>query len=320
MNKYLLVLTQKSMTSKHLQIIPYTEKYFDGFTQLLKRNFWVISSESDLIQWKFFSTSRKSSILLAIHNKKPIAQYSNLETEIFDGKKSSTQWQSIDMCTDKEFRKQWIQTILSKEYYASSNKNFTFGFSNKQWVKVDQNSKSYGYKVIWELTKIYVFPMLAIWENPYIFKEATEIPHEITPVPSMFQIQKSFSYLEWRYILHPFHKKYTFYNVTTKNWEFQWYIVVKQVGQKMYIMDVILSNDSKKKEILKSFICSKKRKLTTMYIFIVLDNPYWEEIIPKSLFTFYRKSWIYFTLRNSSSNNPSIENKDKWIVQLGDII
>lgn len=142
-----------------------------------------------------------------------IAQYACLNRKVSFGEKHLPVGMSMNMAVHPDYRGQGLIKQVSQPVYAklkAEKFHYGVGFSNAQGIKVDRNSKSYGYHVIGQLqphltvTENFGTPTLSVAENLPTCVENFTITH-----PDKAQFIKSLNYLTQRYQNHPF-RRYNF--------------------------------------------------------------------------------------------------------------
>ena len=136
-------------------------------------------------------------------------------------------------------------------------------------------------------------------------------------------IDKSYSYLTWRYIQNP-SKNYLFYEIRNKN-IFGGYIVIKKLRFKLQVVDIIpveLSTGTMR-NIHKAInnIALQYGKPITAYS--ILNNNFWLHVFDGA--TYFSKSTknneFYLTIKLHKKNlDKEILDPNKWICFTGDIL
>ena len=217
--------------------------------------------------------------------------------------------------------------MSKKLYWDIKEDTFTVWFSNKNWVKVDKNSKWYGYVVIDRLKKLYflAFYKKKLFYNFYEINDFYEIDklnfNEFNFFSDKFTFNKTKEYIIWRYFKKP-NRDYKIYLLKDNNLII-WYVVVKINGKDLVIFDFNLKkyDNFERKKIINTFnnIClSNNRYIFTLH---VLYNLFWKNLF-KGFFKIKINGDNYFTLKNHNNflNRESNLNKNNWIIISGDIL
>jgi hypothetical protein len=311
-----------------MKINNFNLKYLDSFTNLIDKCFWISNKDKTwLIKWKFFSNInfKENKIICTYENNEIVAQYSNIAKEFLYRNKIFNWYLCQDMCVLKWFRWKGLISKMSKQLYSSiEEKTFTIWFSNKNWVKIDKNSKWYWYKVIENISSFFLLSFLKS-NNSYSYEFVNNVSklskinfEKFNLFQDYLKINSSFEYIKWRYFDKP-NSNYKFYLL--KNGEKNiWYVIFRFYKWFWIIYDFNVKNNVELKILVNTFknISNENKK----YILKIqlLDNLFWQ-IIFSVFFKIILKDKIYLTIKNHNWFNY-IDNLDKnnWVIMTWDIM
>ncbi len=304
-----------------MEIKKFNSKYMESFVVLIDKCFNIKNPDKIwLVRWKFLSNINaiENKIICIYDNDKIVAQYSNIALQILFKNRLFNSYLCQDMCVLEWYRWKWLISKMSKKLYPTiTSKTFTIWFSNKNWVKVDKNSKWYWYNIINNLVS-YQFPILFKQKNTYEFEKYNE--DKIDKIDfSRFNLFNNYlkigldkKYIIWRYFDKP-NMDYEFY-VIKINEEIKWYVVFKINKWICTIFD-FNSNISLQKNILINTFknISLKNKCNILKIQL-LENDFWDNFFWKNI-KIKKKENIYFTLKNHNEfDEVDNLNKNNWII------
>lgn len=297
----------------------YEEKYFKELCELIQRNFWADTNIEETILWKFFHYPA-ARIYLALSEGVVVGQYNNIALPINIEGKRVFQGICQDMCVDSLYRWQKIISQLSKRTYDKSRFSFTIGFSNSAGVKVDQNAKDYGYRVLGSFTKIVIpiVPNFLLRAESFSFRQTSKFSY-IPKTLDTYSIYKDKSYLTWRYIDKPnsVYKIWSIYNAVGS----LGYIVTKTEGKKLYVLDIICDDMQENRVAIINTLQQIGKQQETRYIILnVLYNDFWKTFLEKMFCFKSRSAHHYFTIKNHDDVYQNNLDKNNWILQLWDIL
>ncbi len=214
--------------------------------------------------------------------------------------------------THPKYRKQGLVSILTQKIEKTLGGNINYiGFSNKDGILIDKNSKKINYKILGQFYTKYI---LSYPYNTKIkFSEVINI-QEIKNNSKYLQIKKNNPYLAWRYTNNP---KIKFqYLEITKNKKVIGYTIFTKNKKYLNILDLLLLNNNQENyfSIYKALSNYAFHKKVFFISTSFLKNTFWENNFPK--LSFSKKQKIYFTLK--STNNTLLSLND-WLLLGGDI-
>jgi len=312
-----------------MEIKEYSEKFLNSFIYLIDNSFWIKNNNKIwLIKWKFFSNpnNNKNKIICSYFNNKIVWQYSNIATS-FTYKKENINWYTCqDMCVLKEFRWKWLISKMSKYLYSNIKEDsFSIWFSNKFWVKVDQNSKWYWYTVIDKLIS-YILPTFLSFNKNYNFKKIKNLDElkninfsNFDIFDNYIKINSSFDYIKWRYFNKP-NSNYNFFLIYDEKENILWYIILtfKKWFWNIYDFNSIKTINNKK--MIYTF---KKISIANNVFFLriqVLKNNFWKFFF-KWFLKINKNEDIYFTIKKHNEfQKVNIIDKENWIIKTWNIL
>ncbi|MDQ7009603.1 MAG: GNAT family N-acetyltransferase [Candidatus Gracilibacteria bacterium] len=287
-----------------MKIKKYDKKYIDSFVKLIDESFNIKNkNKKELVEWKFHTEKffHKNRIICAYKNDKIVGQYSNITYEFIKKNFIIKGYICQDMCILKDYRGQGLISKMSKKLYSNiEEKTFTIGFSNKHGVKVDKNSKGYGYNIIDNLVSFY-FPTL-LNSDGYNFEEinnSSQIEkidfNNFNFFDDLLKINKTEEFIKWRYFDNP-NSNYNFYIIKFNNQIIGYYIF--RIQNKIAILfDFDCKKGINKKKFISTFKNISIKKKCLIFKIILLENIFWNNLF-KGFFKLKKNEEIYFTLKN----------------------
>lgn len=313
------------------KIVKYSPIFLSFLTKLLTQSFSIKNKDkTGLIQWKYFDSffKNKSVTYIALDNhNNVVGHYSSMPITIQSGKTTYKATLSTDAATDVNHRGKGIMSELANKLYndlRTQGYEFSFGFPNKTGVVMDKYSKNYGYKVV---------GIFAGYLKFVITRKKT--PHTLTKINSpdslkdieyasenYCTIKKDKAYLTWRYLKKP-NNEYEIYRIDhSKN--IVGYAILRFTKRKAYIYDIVTNRNeiSDMKSILHSIENKALDRNVRLVIYNVLDNEYWKKLFR---FPYLKKvnnrNNYYFSVHiHDNRFNPSVTNKERWLLMSGDIL
>lgn len=311
-----------------VHIDTYSSNFFDSFVQLIDESFGIRNSDkSGLVKWKFFSPiyEHKSHIVCSYDNGNIVGQYSNiaLELKIHDTKINGYLCQ--DMCVSPSYRGQKLISKMSSFLYSNIwEKTVSIGFSNKQWVQVDKNSKWYGYHVIHNFMSCYlpVFFSSKIDFQYKLIENSLDLAQIRLDKFSLFQnyitIHKNSHYLKYRYFDKP-NADYKMYVITKNNTDVG-YVILRYKKWVVTIFDFNFLWDISNTHIIKILKNLTLQNNSHILKIQFLPNDFWEKFFCRYM-KLQKKENIYFTVKNHNwFDKIDTKNQNNWGVITGDIL
>lgn len=312
-----------------MEIKEYNSNFFNSFVSLIDKSFWIKNKDKIwLIKWKFFDNPNndKNKIVCSYFDDKIVGQYSNISKSFWYKDEIINGYLCQDMCILKDFRWKWLISKMSKYLYSNiSESTFSIWFSNKQWVKVDRNSKQYWYKVI-DNFKTYILATFLNNKNTYIFKKIISLDDlknidfdKFDLFSEYIKNKNDYNYIKWRYFDKP-NNDYNFFLIYNDLWKIVWYVIFRFKKWFWIIYDF----NTIKKIDNKIFIWTLKQiwylnKCYFIRIQLIL-NGFWTNFF-KDFLKFKLNENIYFTAKNHNwFNKINILDKENWIIVTWDIL
>ncbi len=317
---------------------PLQQKDVPALTQFLDEVFHIKNTDKEaLVTWKYFHPFFKNKVIqygaFEDQYNQLVAHYANLPISVRYKNKTFQSTLCVDMATHPLFRGKGLISALSKLVYQKVEKSgaaFSLGFSNEAGVKVDQNSKGYGYQVVGKF-KEYSF-ILTKQESSEIslgevlgFSEEVFSSKEASAKNPFFSIEKDVAYLKWRYQQKP-HHSYLFFKIMKQD-QFLGYVVVKDSNLQLHVLDIITNDTSVifLTELLKELSNLSLRLGKRIITYSVLENELWNNVMKKSMpfKPVTKKNEFYLTIKTHSHNvmpEKELLNKEKWLCFLGDVL
>ncbi len=313
-----------------MQLEYYKKQYLWSFIQLIDECFWLeAKNQQAYIVWKFFTdissgNSTKNRTVIALSGDNIVGQYTNKAYSFSLWNETVAWYLCQDMCVAKTHRRQGLITKMSKKLYSDiSEKTLSIWFSNAQWVKIDTKSKNYWYNVIGNLCSV-ILPALYFWKT---FDTELITDKKILETidfsvfnrtDDYYQINKTKEYLIWRYFLKP-EGKYVFY-LFKKSEKIIWYTVYKIIKNKLYVCDSAFVKNINSEYIVNTHKKIALKQSCYSLTFITIYNDYWRDFL-KNRFKIIKNQDLYFTLKQHNQYKKTwLLNKEKWIIQWGDIL
>jgi predicted GNAT family acetyltransferase len=228
--------------------------------------------------------------------------------------------------THPSHRGQGLITQLSKKVYEDVKEqgyDFTIGFSNDEGVKVDKNSRDYGYKIIGKFISYYKF---IIYKKKTGFHlESTKNFLQIPQNCSLYSISSTTDYLEWRFRKKPNHN-YEQYTVLDENDNKIGIVVLRTKYGRYYVLKILAHCMQKNTidEILKAIENLALQKGERLLIYSVLNNSFWESLFGN--YRYFKKNnnsvnyYLTIKIHNQNLNKDELTDKNNWFIMNGDII
>ncbi len=318
------------MQTKMYSIQPLQKTDLSSLTDLLTSGFKMLSvnKQAPLI-WKYFSNESDFPVTayVAKVSDEVVSFYSNKVIPIRNSENIFLAGSCLDMATKPEQRRKGLIKQLSKKVYevvAEKKQPFSFGFSNEQGVKVDQNYSGYGYFVVGKFVNIYttILDLHFGKKNRYSLIPATDFTQQPENYGTYFHINPSNSYLNWRYIQRP-ENKYEIYEL----WESEHFLgnVVVVLGKyQLSVLKITANLETINFDLLLSQLRKLAYKKKKFFLnFFVLQNAFWKTVFKNKL-TIKQQQPDYFLTIKTGVIDPQTQNKilnpDNWICMGGDIM
>ncbi len=311
-------------------IQPLQKADLSSLTDLLTSGFKILSvnKQAPLI-WKYFSnkTDFPVTAYVAKVSDEVVSFYSNKVIPIRNSENIFLAGSCLDMATKPEQRRKGLIKQLSKKVYevvAEKKQPFSFGFSNEQGVKVDQNYSGYGYFVVGKFVNIYTTILNLHFDKKsrYSLTPVTDFTQQPESYGTYFHIDPSNSYLNWRYIQRP-ENKYEIYELW-ENEHFLGYVVVVLGKYQLSVLKITANLEAINFDALLSQLRKLSYKKRKFFLnFFVLQNSFWKTVFRNKL-TIKQQQPDYFLTVKPGVIDPQTQNKilkpDNWICMGGDIM
>lgn len=308
----------------NFQIKKLTKSNFSEIVYLLKKSFNMKSTNAfKLLSWKFFDKNYKTNLTAygAFTEGKLVSFYCNKKIDIKYNNKTLNTAICLDMATSPDFRGQGLISQVSKPVYKDILRNhydFSFGFSNDNGLKVDQNSHSYGYKIIGPIVKYFTLPVLV---NPYTISKIDNLSKSNITLP-YFHLPLTKEFLKWRYISKP-ENNYQFVSISKNNVVIS-EVVILNFPYRLEVFKIIPKVDDaihQTLSALRGYAFKIGKPIVTVRI---LENKFWSKNLKLSGYIRMHLNEKLYHLTVKPHPTTKLVQKaldsDSWFIMGGDII
>jgi len=285
-------------------------------------------SVNQQLSWRYEASSfLQKMIAFGAYTKEKqlVSFYANVPHQIVYKGKSKDVYLCLDIATKVGHRRQGLISQLSSCVYQQLDKNnlenISIGFSNKEGIRIDKNSRNYGYQIVGSF-QTYIRPSRASKSQVNFKRQDLLEAGDVWPHTS-FQIHKNSQYLKWRY-LGKSHRNYNYYSVIHRNATVAQVVAIKKKN-KVEIIDVIPLAEFDIEILLRSLPSLGNQLKRSFVTITVLKNRQWQELLgrchylPQPL----SRQKYYLTIRlnpNYRSEKTDILSAENWLLFSGDIL
>lgn len=293
----------------------YTRAYEDRVITLLESCFKDKQITRKSFEWKYFSNyySGRAIAYIAVDQQK-VCSFVCFDPVVIKNGESKVIFYSCSIqVTSPEYRRKGLVTKLTQLVECDLPKNMSyFGFSNKNGVLIDKNSRNINYKIISKLRRTYFLSMPYFGSIKLQKIKKIKINDVVYNSWQGFQIEKTYNYLKWRYIDNPKYR-FEFYNIQNRN-NIVGLAILQRTSNAFELVDLILKDFNFVNETIKAILGLTFKSGNILLKFTYLENKYFSFAFPMLFFT--RNINIYFTLKSKINN---VLNPNKWLILGGDI-
>ncbi len=297
---------------------------FSSLVRLLDDSFHIANPAKDaLIRWKFFDPIHHGGTVMAVarDGADVVSQYANIPLTLAEDGRPVPAMVCGDMATAPTYRGRGLISQLARTVYAEvtvSGAALSIGYSNDAGVKVDQNAKGYGYRVVGRFAR-YARPALIPLPTPYRL-EPTDDFHEdeLPPAASGLRLHKTVDYLRWRYIHKP-NGEYRIFRLTRSGVP-RGFAVLRDAKYRCHLVDLIAAPDRDVLRAVQNTVIRRGRHVLVAY---VLDNAFWRGVLRGfvRLPAHPRLDNYYLTVKPHCEPLPSgWDTPERWRLMGGDIL
>jgi len=199
----------------------------------------------------------------------------------------------------------------------------SFGFSNAAGVRVDRNSRNYGYSVIGQFRTFYSWvgwrtSTTLTWRVSDHFVELNQ------QLPEVFFLDQTPQHLDWRYIHKP-EASYTILDMLDgKNIVTQ--VILKQNKSSVNIFKLVWNKKLEDPKVMQQVISTIKDYVAQSYRLVsmmVIENAFWKKVLKDGWWPRLTQQQFFLTVKPHSAlpaKKVDVLNVDEWRVMGGDLL
>lgn len=301
----------------------YQPKYHDELRQCLEKSF-AMKISPEAFKWKYFSRigDKEEIIYTALDNEKIASCYFNISFPVIKKQQLFNARICAAIATLPEYRRQGLISKLAKQVYKeveNNNYEFTVGFSNQSGIKVDQNSRNYGYSIVGQF-KQYQIPAKPRISKNNLTCRIWQVDDKLDFTKfkrDEFNLSSLEAYFKWRYLDNPkqnfriyvieYHKKIIGYFV----------LHLSKTVASLYDLAYSKASFTDIIELIRELVLTKSRLVLGLN---VLDNSFWQKQMGEYNIVKTKSIEYYLTVKRHSYQQDDVLDKDNWFLLSGSIL